>query len=222
MAAGLRPLPDEARRRRRVPESAARCAAQRRARRNAPVGAGEQCATGLSPGDDIESPLCRTDREAGVAARGVRFTAVTAVHRIEVILRADRVVVVERAVVGHSERRRHLEDLARQQVQVVEVQTRGSQAPQQRHQRGQLGRQRVVRGEPGSRQVQLHRVAASRLEVDDVTTIGQQPRELIHVAPHAPAPGMRDENDQRTIRGEQTRELGARMNGSREGGGQGR
>ena len=85
------------------------------------LGTGEESAEELAPPDDVERPLRRALRQAGPASRLVGLAAVAAVAVDELVLRAERKVVVQRAVVGNPGRARQLEHRLRQPVDVVEV-----------------------------------------------------------------------------------------------------
>ena len=134
-------------------------------------------------------------RQARGAAGRVRLAAIAALLGDQVVLRADRVIVVQRVVVRDAEHDRQLEDRARLQVDVVEVQPLDADRAQRLGEHRQLAGQREIQREAlaGARPRQLDRVADRGLEEQHLAARIGQRDEVVHVAPDAAAPGVRHE-----------------------------
>src|SRR5881397_4232448 len=73
------------------------------------LGAAQQSPERAAPRADVQPPLARAASQACGAARSVRLTAIAAVLGDKMVLGADRVVIVQRAIVRHSNCTRQIE-----------------------------------------------------------------------------------------------------------------
>ena len=110
------------------------------------IGAAQQLTQCAAPRGDVHSPLPGPLRQARGAAERVRLAAITPIRRIEVILRADRIIVVQRAVVRHAHSTGQVQHRARQAVHMMKMHAHQPEPAQQRYQRRQLGGQSEIGG----------------------------------------------------------------------------
>jgi hypothetical protein len=185
---------------------------------NPPRGAGKRRAERGAPGLDVGRPRRRPPGEAGVAAGGVGFAAVTAFRRHQHPLRADHRVVVQRPVVRNAERPRQPERGARVAVQVVEVDADDRQRAEQRAQRRGFDGQREVELEVAVLAPQRDVPWSRGHEAQHLAAIGEKPSELVDVTAHAAAPAVRHHQNGRARRDDETVERFA-LRGLREFGG---
>jgi hypothetical protein len=161
--------------------------------------AAQELAQHGAPRADVEVPLRGPAGNAGRATRGVRLAAIAPALVGEMVLRADREVVVQRAVVGDAGVLRELEDRPRQAVHVMEVKPRDTDVAQR------VGKRRQIAGqpEPGGerlalpRPMQLDGVRVRGLEIKHVRALPDERGQLVHVPANAAAPRVRHEHDGR-------------------------
>src|SRR5439155_19621480 len=99
---------------------------------------------GGAPFRDVEAPLAGPSRQACRAARGVGLSAISAILGHEVVLRANGVIVVQRAVVRNADVRGKIQYGARQTMDMVVMHTRHADLSKQRGEHGIVVRQGKV------------------------------------------------------------------------------
>ena len=93
---------------------------------------------------DVEAPLAGPSRQACRAARGVGLSAISAILGHEVVLRANGVIVVQRAVVRNADVRGKIQYGARQTMDMMVMHTRHADLSKQRGEHGIVVRQGKV------------------------------------------------------------------------------
>ena len=158
-------------------------------------GAAQQAPEFAAPGANVHAPLGGAPGEACCAAKRIGFAAIAPVFGDQVILRTDRVIVVQRAVIGYPEPSGQVEHRSRQAVDVMEMDARNAQRTQQRGKRGHVPRRREKQAEPliALRPGEFHRITSGRLEKQHFATLGAHRDEIRHMPPDATAPCMRNE-----------------------------